>query len=172
MVDITERKDAERRTEHAETAYRTLVEQIPAVTYVEIASDDPTQTRLAYMSPQAERLMGRPVRELIDDPGHFGRSLHPDDRDRVIAANAVSNETGTPFDEEYRIVADDGRVVWLHSRASLVRDEAGRPAFWHGVSLDVTAQREAEASLRELEERYRMLSGRLTTAPEEGPAER
>jgi PAS domain S-box-containing protein len=106
------------------------------------------------------------VHELIDDPGHFGRVLHPEDRERIIAANEEANTSGQPFDEEYRIVRDDGRVVWLHSRAQLVRDPEGRAAYWHGVALDVTAQREAEASLRDLEERYRMLSGRLAVGDE------
>jgi PAS domain S-box-containing protein len=166
MIDITARKDAERRTSEAETAYRTLIEQIPAITYVEIPSADPTESRLAYVSPQAERIIGRSVHELIDDPGHFGRVLHPEDRERIIAANEEANTSGQPFDEEYRIVRDDGRVVWLHSRAQLVRDPEGRAAYWHGVALDVTAQREAEASLRDLEERYRMLSGRLAVGDE------
>jgi PAS domain S-box-containing protein len=164
MVDITARKDAERRTSEAETAYRTLIEQIPAITYVEIPSDDPTESRLAYVSPQAERIIGRSVQELMDDPGHFGRILHAEDRERIIAANHGSNTSGQPFDEEYRIVRDDGRVVWLHSRAQLVRDPEGRAPYWHGVALDITAQREAEASLRDLEARYRTLSGRIAVA--------
>jgi PAS domain S-box-containing protein len=167
MIDITARKDAERRSSEAETAYRTLIEQIPAITYLELPTDDPAESRLAFVSPQAERIIGRTVQELMDDPGHFGRMLHPEDRDRVFTANAAADETGEPFDEEYRIVRDDGRVVWLHSRAQLVRDTDGRVAYWHGVSLDVTAQREAEASLRELEKRYRSLTGRLALAGDE-----
>lgn len=170
MFDVTEHKDADRRTEQAETAYRTLIEQIPAITYVEAPHDDPTQTHLTYLSPQVEAIMGRSVQELLDDPTHFARALHPDDRDRVVAANALSNETGEPFDEEYRIVREDGRVVWLHSRATLVLDGNGRPAYWHGVALDITAQREAEASLRDLEERYRSLTGRLANVASEDPA--
>jgi PAS domain S-box-containing protein len=86
--------------------------------------------------------------------------LHPDDRDRVLAANARSDETGEPFDEEFRIVRPDGQIVWLHSRATLVRDEEGRAVFWHGVALDVTTQRLTEQSLRELEDRYGELRDR------------
>jgi PAS domain S-box-containing protein len=91
--------------------------------------------------------------------------LHPDDRERVIAANARSTATGEPFDEDYRIVRDDGRVVWLHSRSTLIRDDDGRPLFWHGVAIDVSVQRHTEASLRDLEERYRRLAGRIEQAP-------
>jgi PAS domain S-box-containing protein len=86
--------------------------------------------------------------------------LHPDDRDRVLLANAHAEETGEPFDEEYRVVRPDGDIVWLHSRATLVRDDEGRAMFWHGVALDVTAQRLTELSLRELEDRYQELRAR------------
>ncbi|HEU4865658.1 MAG TPA: PAS domain-containing protein, partial [Actinomycetota bacterium] len=76
--------------------------------------------------------------------------VHPDDRDRVYAANARSEETGEPFNEEFRIVRPDGRILWLDSRAVLVRDEEGRPRFWQGVAIDVTAHRELETRYRDL----------------------
>jgi PAS domain S-box-containing protein len=172
MIDITARREAERRSTEAEAAYRTLVEQMPAITYIERPSTDPTASRFVYLSPQAERIVGRSVGDLIDDPGHFAQMLHPDDRDRIVAANARSNETGEPFDEEYRVVRPDGGIVWLHSIARLVRDETGAPGLWHGVSLDVTAQREAEASLHELEERFRALAGDAAIAGDEEGAGR
>jgi PAS domain S-box-containing protein len=78
--------------------------------------------------------------------------VHPEDRDRVYAANTRAEETGQPFNEEFRIIRLDGRIVWLDSRAVLVRDDDGRPKFWQGVAIDVTAH-------RELESRYRDLAG-------------
>lgn len=91
--------------------------------------------------------------------------VHPDDREAVLEANARSEATGEPFDAEFRVVRDDGSVVWLHSRATLVRDDEGRPRFWHGVALDVTAQRTTEASLRELERRLEDLASRGDLGP-------
>jgi PAS domain S-box-containing protein len=161
LIDATAATRAAQERDEAEVRYRSLVEQIPAVTYVEIPGDDANEVRFAYLSPQAERIFATPVEELISDPGHFGRMLHPDDRDRVLAANVRSDETGEPFDEEYRILRPDGIQVWLHSRATLVRDDEGTPVFWHGVALDVTAQRRTEESLRELEDRYRELAGKM-----------
>jgi PAS domain S-box-containing protein len=116
---------------------------------------------LAYVSPQAERILGVPVDELIGDPTHFERMLHPDDRERVLALNARAEQEGGPFDAEFRIVRGDGTVVWLHSRAEVVRDDRGEPLFWHGVALDVTAERETEATLRDLEARYERLAGQV-----------
>jgi PAS domain S-box-containing protein len=161
MLDVTARKEAEAKASQSEARYRALVEQMPALSYIEVPSSDPTEARFTYLSPQAERIFGVSAETLIDDPSHFGRMLHPDDRERVLGANVASEATGEPFDEEFRVVRDDGRVVWLHSRATLIHDDSGNPMFWHGVALDVTPQRNAEASLRELEERYRLLAGRV-----------
>ena len=94
------------------------------------------------------------------DPSHFERMLHPDDRERVLLADARAGETGEPFDEEYRVIAADGRVVWLHSRATLVRGEKGDLGYWHGVALDVTERHRAQEHLDELEERYQALAAR------------
>ncbi len=161
IVDRTATQRAERERRDAEARYRALVEQMPAVSYIELPGSDPTEATFTYLSPQAERIFGVPAEVLMDDPAHFGRMLHPGDRERVLAANAESERSGEPFDEEFRVVRDDGEIVWLHSRATLIHDEQGNPMFWHGVALDVTSQRKAEASLRDLEERYRLLAGRV-----------
>lgn len=162
-LDITARKAAEARATEADERYRTLVEQIPAITYIEIPSADAAdESRLLYLSPQTRGIVGYTAEELIADPMHFRRMLHPDDRDWVISMNLRCERTGEPFDAEYRVIAKDGTVVWLHSKATLVRDGAGTPSFWHGVSMDVSALHRAEEHARELESRYERLASRVT----------
>lgn len=151
-TDITDRKEAERNLRLAEARYRTLVEQIPAVTFIETPGAPPDETWFTYLSPQAKQIFGMTSEELLANPAHFGEFVHPEDRERVYTANTRSEETGGPFNEEFRIIRPDGRVVWLDSRAVLVRDDEGRPRFWQGVAIDVTAH-------RELESRYRDLAG-------------
>jgi PAS domain S-box-containing protein len=148
-IDITARKDAEHSLHLLEERYRTLVEQIPAVTFIETPGAPPDQTWFTYLSPQAEEIFGMSSEELAN-PNHFGELVHADDRERVYAANMRSEETGEPFNEEFRVVRPDGRIVWLDSRAVLVRDEEGRPRFWQGVAIDVTAHRELEGRFRDL----------------------
>jgi PAS domain S-box-containing protein len=132
------------------------------MTFIELPSpSEPASTRLTFVSPQSESILGYTPQELIDDPGHFARMLHPDDRDRVLAANDHAERTGEPFDQEYRVMAKDGRMVWIDSQAVLVTDESGTPRFWHGVALDITARKETEENLRELEGRYQAVLGRL-----------
>jgi PAS domain S-box-containing protein len=151
-IDITDRKEAERNLRLVEARYRTLVEQIPAVTFIETPGAPPDETWFTYLSPQAEQIFGVTSEELLANPAHFGEFVHPEDRERVYAANTRSEETGEPFNEEFRIIRSDGRIIWLDSRAVLVRDDEGRPRFWQGVAIDVTGH-------RELESRYRDLAG-------------
>jgi PAS domain S-box-containing protein len=151
-IDITARKEAERNLRLLEERYRSLVEQIPAVTFIETPGGPPDETWFTYLSPQAEQIFGFSAEELLANPNHLGEFVHPEDRERVYAANAHSEETGEPFNEEFRIVRADGRVVWLDSRAVLVRDDEGKPRFWQGVAMDVTAHRELESRFRDLAE--------------------
>jgi PAS domain S-box-containing protein len=142
MLDVTEHERTQQELRAAESRFRTLVEQIPAIVYIELPAPSAAEPRLVYMSPQVEPILGYTAEELTSEPRHFVRMLHPEDRDRVLAANELSDATGGPFDEEYRVLAKDGRTVWIHSRASLVRDERGNPLYWQGVALDVTEQHE------------------------------
>jgi PAS domain S-box-containing protein len=145
MLDVSEHERREQQQRDADRRLRTLVERVPAMIYIELPGMAATESKLIYLSPQVETILGYTAAELMADPSHLVRLLHPDDLARVVAANAHSNETGEPFDEEYRVFARDGRTVWVHSRAALVRDDDGRPLYWHGVALDVTGRRAAAA---------------------------
>jgi PAS domain S-box-containing protein len=151
----TERRRAEEALGRSEGRYRTLVEQIPAITYVQEPLESSNPKAVTYMSPQYETILGYPAQSEMLDEEHWLRILHPEDREGVMAEEARTDETGEPFDVEYRIIAGDGRVVWLRDEATLVRDEEGRPLYWLGVQYDITEQKRAEETLRESEERYR-----------------
>ena len=58
--------------------------------------------------------------------------------------------TAEPFDAVYRFVARDGRVVWVHGHAKVVRDQEGRPLFLQGVAFDITERKRAEEALSQL----------------------
>ena len=155
MRDVTKRKRAEAKLKEAEERYRTLVEQLPAVVYINPLGEAGPST---YVSPRVEELLGYSVEEGKENPELWDSLLHPEDRERVTAEEACTNETGEPFRMEYRMIARDGRVVWVRDEAILVRDEGGEPRFWQGVILDITERKEAEEALRESEERYRLVA--------------
>ena len=155
MLDITERKKAEKKLEEAEIRYRTLVERIPAIIYVQ---DSATSDVTTYISPQAEQMLGYPPERFTDDPDFWTQLVHPDDRERVLAEDEESNETGEPFRTEYRMLARDGRVLWFSDEAVLVRDDEGSPLYWQGIQIDITERKKSEEDLRKSEERYRLVA--------------
>jgi diguanylate cyclase (GGDEF)-like protein/PAS domain S-box-containing protein len=143
LLDIV-RTDLERAGDEireANARYRALVEQIPAIVYVDLADDTMLTT---YVSPQIEALLGITPHEYIEDPDVWTRQLHAEDREDALAAYHAGRESGEPFTFEYRLVARDGREVWFRDSAVVIHDANGRPAFVQGVMLDITDRKHAE----------------------------
>src|SRR5918993_1440904 len=153
-----DRERAQKALGLSEDRFRHLVEQIPAVTYVQEPIDSDTPKAITYMSPQYEAMLGYPPEKEILDEEHWLRVLHPDDRERVLAEELRTDETGEPYRIEYRQIARDGRVVWVHDEATLIRDEEGNALYWLGVQYDITEQKRTEEELRQSEERFKVLS--------------
>jgi PAS domain S-box-containing protein len=158
LTDVSSRRNAEERLREAELTFRTMVEQNPAVFYMqEIDPNDPTRSLTTYVGPGDETLTGYPPQAAIDDPALWYRLIHPADLERVLAADAASNTDGSDtFSEEYRILHKDGRIVWVLDEARLVRPE-GRAPYWQGFQLDITARKEAERRLHDAHEHLRLL---------------
>jgi PAS domain S-box-containing protein len=138
--DITTRKKEEAK-------FRTLVENIPAVSF--FAPLDESTPEL-YVSPQIEAMLGFSQQEWLSDPVLWFRQLHPEDRERWSKQFAPTCAAGAAFREVYRFVAKDGRVVWVHGAANLVRNEEGQPLFLQGVAFDITEQKRQAEELRQL----------------------
>lgn len=126
-------------------AYRTLVEGVPAILYIDRPDEDSTNL---YTSPQVEQLLGYTVQEWTTDPELWRTCLHPDDVDPTMQANRISNERGERFLHEYRLRAKDGRWVWIRDEAIPMTSKDGTLLYWRGVMLDITDRKEAEERLR------------------------
>jgi diguanylate cyclase (GGDEF)-like protein/PAS domain S-box-containing protein len=141
LRENAERERAER--EQAEKAYRRLVERLPAIVYRAEVGESGAWT---YVSPQIESILGFSPDEWCADPQLWERRLHPEDRDRAIADEHAAARGDRPGSTDYRMLARNGRVVWLADDAALERDEHGK-LYWHGVLYDISDRKRAEAEL-------------------------
>jgi PAS domain S-box-containing protein len=89
---------------------------------------------------------------------HFISSLHPDDRDRIRQAIDDAIHKGQGFDSEYRLVLPDGIVRWMATRGSVRLDAHGKPAQLLGISIDITARKQAELEARQRRDELSHLS--------------
>ena len=163
IVDVTERRrlelervealretsegrtrEAASRWVEAEERFRALEEQVPAITYLD-AIDGPQKT--LAISDQTTTILGYPPEEWYTDPELWTKIVHPDDKDRVEAAERSGGFAGGI---EYRAVTKDGRTVWLHDRSRLITDGEGIPRYWLGVLVDVTDRRRVHELRHEL----------------------
>jgi PAS domain S-box-containing protein len=147
----------------ADVLFRTLVEQVPAVVYVDAIDDVSTAL---YVSPQHEKLLGYTPEEWIANPTLWVDLLHPEDRDRVLEESLRTNVTGQPFSSEYRLFHRDGHVVWVRDEAMMVRDETGRPIYWQGILVDITERMKTEQAVRRAYDRERQAADRLRSLDE------
>jgi len=141
-VDVSERKRNERARQDAETLYRSLVEQLSAVTYI---AELGLEGEWLFVSPQIESLLGYPPEEWLADSTKWIQHVHPDDR-QIVSAAEDATLSGNSFRAEYRMFRRDGKLLWINDSGSLVPGPDGRQLL-HGVILDVTEQKQLQSHL-------------------------
>ncbi|MBI5823750.1 MAG: PAS domain S-box protein [Chloroflexi bacterium] len=139
-----------RELTQAEAKYRLLAEGLPVVIYRDSADE---MGKSIYINPQTEKMLGYSIAEWEHDPLYWWKIIHPEDRERVADAISQTLERGS-FKVEYRLLARDGRVVWVRDDAVLVRDESGQPQYVQGILQDVTEQKRAEEGRLRSESKY------------------
>ncbi len=141
-------KAVKERTEDlllSEERYRTLVEQITAITYIDAADDESTTL---FISPQIENVLGYTPEEWYGNTNLWAEIMHPEDRERVLTEHRRTNQTGETFRADYRLIHKDGRVVWIRDEATMITKEGGKERTWQGVMYDITSPKRLEEKLR------------------------
>jgi PAS domain S-box-containing protein len=149
----------------AEAKYRTLVEQIPMITYIAPIDRDST----VYISPQVETILGFSQDEWLSNPELWVKQLHRDDCECVLATvfRRSPNPAESGFRSEYRMLSKDGSVRWISDEAVVLRDGLGEPQFFQGIMLDITERKHAEEQLKSSHEQLRGFAEHIENVREE-----
>jgi two-component system cell cycle sensor histidine kinase/response regulator CckA len=115
---------------------------------------EPDTLRMVFVSRQAERILGYPVERWIVEADFWSTHLHPADREGTMRFCKAMTAAGEAHLLEYRMIAADGRTIWLRDSATITVEPGGAVRL-HGIMTDVTPLKEAEDARRQLEEQLR-----------------
>ena len=160
-----EREQAEKL--EAQARYQSLIEQTPAVVFLDAIDEFETTI---YISPRIKELTGFTPEEWISDLKIWVDHLHPDDKERILEAAKKTYKEIDHFEEEYRFIRQDGRVIWIKEETSLIRNKDNNPLYWQGILIDITKEKENEAALKRQLKELRILNA-VTMAGTEGTSE-
>jgi len=166
VEDQTESERLRRAAETSERRLRDLIQTVDAIVW----EADATTFEFTFVSQQAERILGYPVSEWLASPDFWPEHIYPPDRERVLAACRTNVDKVDVYELEYRMVAADGRVMWLRDKVRVVRDPAGKAHQLRGVMFDVNEERRTEDELRRVNRALKALT-RCNQAMAQAPDE-
>jgi PAS domain S-box-containing protein len=147
-LDITDLKQIELALRRSDQRFRALAESSRAIPW----EADFTTYRITYVGPQIEAVVGISAKDWVEKD-LWPERLHPEDRERVMREAAEYSRAGVDHNLEYRLIATDGRIVWIRDLVSVIKLEDGQ-TWLYGAMVDVTEQKQIEEALRESEARY------------------
>ncbi len=141
LRDVSDLRRFEAARFEAEAKYISLVEGIPAITYIDPVDENQDSI---YVSPQVVELLGISQEKWLGDPYCWRRHVHPEDEQRAWDEYVDAYRNDESLSHEYRMLHEDGHVVWVNEQAFIIRDEHGEPWLIQGVIFDITERKKAE----------------------------
>jgi PAS domain S-box-containing protein len=118
--------------ETAEARHRALLDGLPLVTWMTAPGN---RAETLYIGPGIADLSGYSPTEWAEQPDLHERLLHPDDKERVL--HELEHAADTPTSIDYRLLARDGRAVWVREDSATVRDSVGEPVYVQTFLRDI-----------------------------------
>lgn len=145
--DVTKRKKIESELLESKQKYYDLLNTIRGI----IWEADPNTNQVTFISKQVENILGYSASEWLDDSRFWEKHLHPDDKKWVIEFYENSLNKLESHDFEYRMIAANGKVVWLHD---FVYIEKGESSKLNGIMVDITETKQSLQKSKITEAQY------------------
>ena len=143
---VAEREQAERALRLSEQRYASLLNSVGGIVW----EADPATFCFTFVSIHAEHILGYPVQQWLNDPSFWLDHILPEDRERSVAYCVEQTKLGLPHNFKYRMLAANGRTVWIRDMVSVVVEE-GCPVKVRGIMVDVTEQKREHEKLVQLQ---------------------
>ncbi len=152
VTDISERKMIENALKQSEQQVRSLIENIPGITYRCLPNNE---WKMLFMSDASELITGYPVQDFVgaNSIRSFKDIVHPEDLERVEFEVDAAVAGKRAFTLEYRIIHQKGEIKWIWENGRGVYGGNGEPIFIDGVILDISERRKIEEALRKEKEK-------------------
>lgn len=132
-----------------------IIASVKGVVWESRGCPDASGQRMVFVSSHIERMLGYSVERWLSTPGFWLSIVHPEDRDDAVREACEFFNSGKGGMSRFRAMAADGRAVWLEVRSTVIFDEKGKPRGMRGVTVDITAAKEAEWARAQLEDQLR-----------------
>ena len=155
-IDITKRKQMEKKLKRSEEHFRTLVRNIPGASYRCKIDKDWT---MLFISDEIETLSGYPKTDFLqNNVRSYASIIHPEDLPIAsgIAMEAIDKKEAYAF--EYRIITSDGKIRWVYEKGQGVFNKQGEARYLDGVIIDITERKQAEEALLESKQRFQTVA--------------
>jgi formate hydrogenlyase transcriptional activator len=146
--------------------YRDLLDHVRGIVW----RTDATNFQFTFVSRFAETLLGYPLQQWTDEADFWMNHIHPEDREWAVGLCIKATKERRAHELEYRMLAADGRVVWLRDLVHVVSDRE-QPRELVGIMTDITEKKLAERALQQSGDRLRQV---IDTIPQQiwsGPAD-
>ncbi len=142
VEDVTKRKAEQQSLIESQQRIESLINTIDGIVW----EGEPGSHSCTFISQKVKDILGYTVSQWTDSPSFWFDHLHPDDKEWVKVFSEKATAERRKHDYEYRMLANDGSVVWIRDVVSVI-DEPGQPLKLRGIMIDITNKKQSESAL-------------------------